>query len=253
MSEVNDLGPQNDGEPVAVEVPAETPEVEPNEGEPAPEQEPEKPHRLPGSARAKARAERLEAENEALRQMLVSQQAKPDAPKPPPQGEPKLDDYAEYSDYMRALVQFEAKKLRDEEKAQESIAKRQESLNQTLAKGRAKYEDFDADFAEIRRAPLVSQAVAEALTDSEVAPDLVHYFADNPQELQRISLLPAYKAGKELAALEAKYTTPQKPARSTSAAPPPPVPVGGRGVPVVDESKLSDEEWAAQKRRERLR
>lgn len=235
-----DLGPQNDGEPVAVEAEP-VPEPEPA-AEAAPEevQEPDKPEgepekhaKKPGSVRARERAARLESENEALRQMLLDKQLKAEAPVVQPIiGKPKAEDFESYEAFNEALTDWKVNKILEDKAQQESIEKHKKALDAVLVKGRGKYEDFDADFEEIKRAPLVSATVAEALLDSEQAPDLVHHFADNPDELRRISLLSPLKASKEITALEAKFTAPTP--KPTSKAPAPLRPVAAAPVTVTD-------------------
>ena len=229
-----DLGVQGDGEPTAVaeEAPEkaegtqETPEKV--EGE---EAEPEHPKKKPGSARARERIARVEAENQQLRQMLLAQQPKPEAERPRvDESEPDPAQFTDHSDYIKALAKHEAKKMLAEEKAAEAATKQKEAIDGLVAKGREKYEDFDLDFQEVLRAPVLSQTVAEALTDSAVAPDLVHHFAESPDDLRRISLLPPVRAARELVALEAQFAAPkmtEKPKPKTTQAPPPINPLKG--------------------------
>ena len=214
-----DLGVQGDGEPAVVNEGAPEPvkeaqEANEQEGEQPKEGEEqhEPPKKKPGSARARERLARVEAENQQLRQMLLAQQPKAEPEKPRvDEGEPDPAQFTDHDAYMTAKIQHEARKIVAEKEAKEAATKQKEAIDGLVAKGREKYEDFDLDFQEVLQAPLLSQTVAEALTDSAVAPDLVHHFAENPDDLRRISLLSPVRAARELVALEATFATPKQP------------------------------------------
>lgn len=236
IEDMDPVGVQNDGEPVAVVTePAPEPEVEATEPEEEAEVEAEKPKNKPGSAKYKEQRDAARAEAEALRQQLAQRQEATKAPEPA-----AITDqdawFAEnpdksYTDYLDLRAKTVA---REEFRSMQEQAKTQATIAQVLEKGRAKYEHFDDDFAEIRNAPLVSDVVAEFFMGSDVAPELMHHFAETPEELRRISLLPPAKASRELARLEASFETPKAPATKpkTSQAPPPLKPVTPRAAVV---------------------
>jgi hypothetical protein len=216
-----DRGVQDDGEPTAVvETPTEkveTAEVPAETQEATQETTEEKPHKKPGSQRAKERLARVEAENEQLRQMLLGRQEPPKPAPVVPSGKPKAEDFESHEDWVEAVADWKAKDILRQREAEEAQRRQKQTLDSLVAKGREKYEDFDMDFQEILRAPVLSPTVAEALQESEVAPDLVHHFAENPDDLHKISLMSPLKAAREIAKLEASFA----PQTRTSTPPPP--------------------------------
>lgn len=239
-SEFEELGTQFDGEPAAVvteETPAEsTPEADPKADETAgesteetSEETAEEAHKKKtGSQRARERAQRLEAENQALRDLLLRQGGNaPEAPKAPAAdpNEPKAEDFDSHQDYTRALARHEAQKILQAERAQESQRKAQESWAQKAEAGRAKYEDFDEA---LQDAPAPSMAVAEALNASPVGGELAYHLATHQDEYRRINALGPVAAARELGLLEAKLSAPsekQATPKKPTQAPPPAKPV----------------------------
>ena len=240
-----DLGVQEDGEPVAVVTEAQPePETTPKEPataeaeKPAEEvketpEETEEKKRLTGSARKKAENERLRVQNQELQDRLKRLEEKVDPKPAAPSDEPQLESFEDFASWKAALGEYHEKKAIQKAQAQTNEARIKEAVNKTVEEGRKKFEDFDDDFEAIKQAPIVSGIVAEALVESSVAPDLIHHFAENPDELSRISQLSPVKAAREIVALEASFTAPPKP-KQTSQAPPPIRPVSGSTVPVAD-------------------
>lgn len=247
IEDMDPVGVQNDGEPAAVVTePAPEPEVEATEPETEEEVEPEteKPKNKPGSAKYKEQRDAARAEAEALRQQLAQRQEAPKAPEPA--GITDQDAwFAEnpdksYTDYLDLRAKTVA---REEFRALQENNKIQAAISKTVDAGRAKFEDFDSDFAEIRAIAgslphqVLPEYVASVLIESEVGPELMHHFAAHPEELKRISLLPTAKASRELARLEVSFETPKAPASKpkTSQAPPPLKPVTPRAAVVQND------------------
>jgi len=92
--------------------------------------------------------------------------------------------------------------------------------------------------------PVVSNEVAEFVADSDVGAEVAYYMTQNPNEAARISRLPAYQQGIELARIESRISAAPK-VRKTSNAPPPPPRMGGASSTTAkDPGSMSMEEYA---------
>lgn len=248
-----ELGTLNDGEP-AVVVPAEegtaepeTPAVDPPVGEDVGEDEEDHPKRKSGSQRAREKAMRLEIENEILKAQLAGKKPEPEAPQAV--GEPTPDAFENYSDYVKALAKYTYHQEKEQSEAQARNAEVSQSWEAKKTEARKEIKDFD-DVVNYMDTP--SPAALAVMAESDHTAKIAYYLGTHPDELSRLNTLPPAKAALEVARIEARFTAPPKPTRTSTAAPPPPTPVGGKGIPVVDESKLSDAEWAARRLQKRL-
>lgn len=168
-----------------------------------------------------------------------------------------LDAKAEYTgrkaaaDY-RAKAEAEAK----EEQARTAHAERTKSFQDKV---NAKYPDLAeriADIGEIAMPP----GMADAIAESDLGPDVLNHFADNPKDFERIAALSPSAAIREIGRLEARLEgAAQKPApvaevKNPSAAPKPISPLGGTATvsDPDDLSKLVDkpELWRAARDRQ---
>lgn len=222
--EAPEMGVQNDGEPVAVaEEPTSLAEaveaVETPEPEPTEEQEHKK---KTGSQRARERAQRLEAENEALRRLLTQQQPVKEEPAVLTTGEPRAEDFDSHEAWVKASIRYEAKRLLEEEKAQTETQKRQQSWNDKAQEARAKYEDFDEVLQE---APAPSQSVAEVLAESPLGAEVAYHLATHPDLYRRINSLAPVAAARELGILEATFAPRKETPKTATKAPKPVAPV----------------------------
>jgi hypothetical protein len=106
---------------------------------------------------------------------------------------------------------------------------------------------FDRDaFDEL---PL-TQTIASAVIDSDVAPKLMAYLASNPDEVDRIAALSPTRQAAAIGRLEEKVSA----APAISKAPPPLKPVGARGSAVnTDVSRMSMDEYAEFRKRQGAR
>lgn len=256
-----DLGPQNDGEPVAVEaakpvaepVKAEAPEGEKPDGEATPEAgTPEQPHKKTGSQRARERAERetalrvqAERERDDLRVRL---EAASKAPAADPD-EPVLEGFETLEAWKAALVTHAQKKATDRV-SKEFEAKQQQKVMQEAQK---KWQEADAKFAAtapdwddtiedltdaVRSLPPECEpgfnAIGAALNTSDIAPAIKYHLGKNPDELRRLAALDPIRAVKELARLEVQLSEPSTHEKPTSKAPAPLRPVTAAPVTVTD-------------------
>lgn len=231
--EPNEVGVQNDGEPVAAPV-AEAPaqgEVAATEPETTTTQEAEQdddehPRKKTGSQRWKERALFYKEELDRLRGN--AQSAAPSVPVAV--GKPTPDQFSTDAEYVEALVEFKAEeKVRAmrEQEARESMVKSWQEKAQVT---RAKYADFDDA---LESAPAPTPHVADAMMQSPVGTEIAYYLATHPDDYQRINSMPPVKAVRELTLLEMKLASPAaKPEpKKASQAPKPPAPVTAVAAP----------------------
>lgn len=239
---------------------AQAPEEGDEEGDDTPD-DGKAPKRQSRTARYKARIERLEAE-------LAARARNPSRPVPaksaaelagPP---PNPANYAgNVSGYQAALAGWEARKQfidldianrRADEQAM--AAERQESLARIYAEkqedARAELPDYDrvVGAAQMR----VSDAVAEALMESEQTARLEYHLAKNPKTLAELNRMSPKQAALAVGRLEERLSKPQ-PNRTTQApAPVTPLKGGGAG-PAKSLSTMSMEEYVAHRKAENAR
>jgi hypothetical protein len=183
----------------------------------------------------KLEKERIAAETRA--QVLQEVAAKP----VPKDDEPRVEDFTDYGDYLKAAARYEVKQELAQERAnqQEQESKRsyekenarREQLAEKLTEnGYAKYPDFE-EVAEstgdlLRSKGLkFSNAMMGALYEADNSHDIVYHLGKNLEEAERIASLPAYAQAKEIGKLEAKLAE-KKPIK-TSNAPDPIKPIEG--------------------------
>lgn len=167
---------------------------------------------------------------------------------PQADAEPKAEDFSEYGDYVRALAKHEAKALVKAELAQQD-AQRQEAAKATTWHQRAEAVKADLpDFDQVMRsssAPM-TQAMAEAIKESEIGPRLAYHLAQNPEVAAKLASMSPLAAAMEIGKIGASLSTaaasppPQK--RITSA-PIPPTTVGSGKSTSGDPGKMSQADY----------
>ena len=196
---------------------------------------------------------RKEAEAEYWRRQAEQAQTKPVTQQQAPEDErPKRDDFEDYEAFMRAEARFEARqefkalqqqeRQRSQQQSQATTdAQRLQRFNADLAKTREAVADFDevVDAADVP----VTQAMRDAILESEVGALLTYHLAKNPAEAQRISQLSHVAQIKALGAIEASLM--QKPAPQVSKAPSPITPINSGTRASPDPSKMSMDEYQA--------
>lgn len=245
---VFDLGPQNDGEPVAVatvadptpEPPAEpeaaAPEVAEEAIDDGPEaelqDETETHKKKSGSQRWKEKAQREAEEKEYWRQQALKGQA-PEAPKPQPapNGKPVLDSYETFDAYNEALMDWKVEQRMAQMEQKTHAEKIQKTWEAKKAEARKELPDFDEVISDMIEPPApVVLAVMEA---SDHIAKIAYHLAQHPDELQRINRLAPPQAALEVARIEARFNRTPAPAASkpVSKAPRPPSPVSAPSAP----------------------
>lgn len=256
------------------EVPAsqeESPAIADQTAEPAPADEQDKPkvdhdkiqRRIDKLTRekyqAKAEAEAVRREVEALRRQVEEtrprqiQQA---------QGEPKIEDFQNLDEYVAAKAEYVAdRKLaaafeqREAKQRETDTAKSQQAQADQWSKRMASAAEKTPDLYEViesASAPL-TRAMADAIMDSDIGPQVAYYLAQNPEEAERLAGLSPSSVARAIGRIEAKLESDA--VKPKSAAPKPVDPVGSRssasGMPDPMNTKAYID-WAnAQERNQR--
>ena len=185
-----------------------------------------------------------------LERMLPDkQQPAPVQAQPQPKGEPTLDQFSTYEEYVGALADHKAdariNAWQQEQKAQQEAQQRasvQSEFQRHVESFKADTPDFD--LVAFNPSLPISDAMAEAIQSSDAGPQVLYFLGKNPAEAARIAGLPPVQAARELGKLEVNISLPQP--KKQSSAPPPIQPLsGGSGSPNVDPEKMTDAEWVA--------
>ena len=196
---------------------------------------------------AEARAKMLEERVAAME----SRQFAPQQQRPANDGEPTIDKFDNFDEYVAAKAEYIAKKqiestLTEREKRQsaESEAaerkKTADSWNKRIAAATVEMPDFEEVLAssDVPMTPPMQQAIME----SDIGPKLAYYLANNPDEAEKIAGMSPIGAIRTLGRIEERLAT-AKPAVQTTNAPPPLKPIGSKSVVTKDPGKMSDAEY----------
>ena len=200
------------------------------------------------TAKAAAKAERR-ARREAFE--LMRDQPQQQQSREVDDGKPKPREGETNDSYIDRLTDW---KLDQRDRA--ANAEKQKAAQQTIAKKTetfyAKAEElsgFDRD--EFDALPL-TKSIVETLIDSDVAPALMAYMSQNPEEVERISQLSDKRQAAEIGKIEAKLASDPPPKKVTSApAPIKPIAARSTGTPTYDTTDprsikaMSTSEWIA--------
>lgn len=199
--------------------------------------------------RAERRISRLTARNAELMEaqrirdeQFAKMQAEIEALKQPKPVRPQRDDFESQEAYEDALIDFRLKGEKKPEPTTETQA------NPDLVQ---RFESFIADngdeFGKVVASahfPLTDHALSEIIDMGEDGAGVFTHLNSNPTEAMRISRLSPRDQTIELEKL-ADSLEDTKP--DVSEAPEPITPVDGNDKPVVDESRLSDDDWIARR------
>lgn len=161
---------------------------------------------------------------------------------------PKESDFKDYGDYLEARARWAAReehsKMRNVDRSAQLEQERSTTIGASLfdsfAAAREKYEDFE----EVTSNPdlPITEAMTEALAESEAAGEIAYYLGQHPQEAARIARLSPMAAAREIGRIEQTLGA-VSPRRKTSAPRPPASVVAGGNAP-VEPDKMSMDEWA---------
>lgn len=205
---------------------------------------------------------------------VTTPKAEPAEPAAPT--EPKREQFADYESYLEARADWRAERKVEERlaKDREETQKRSTMTAQEKAVERFKQEAENvakeiADFHEVMQesdAPL-TDAMRDAIYETDIPARIAYHLAKNPDEARRISALSSARQAVEIGRLEAKLTeakpksdatevpaepAPPKPVKEASKAPEPIKPVGGKAT-VGDEMpdpKTQPDKWMKWRQRQ---
>lgn len=185
--------------------------------------------------RTKRQAVEREAAELRARIQQFEQQTRKAAEQPKTQEqEPQESDYATPQEYIRALARFEAKQLREAEKAEEAAEKAesqarehaqqmQRTADEVVLKGQQAFQDFDT-VINSGLGPILAQETPQAhlfrqaLLTGKRAHDVAYYLGKNPEEAYRIYAMQPLQMVDEIAEIRltklddvAEAPTPVKP------------------------------------------
>jgi hypothetical protein len=189
------------------------------------------------TAKAAAKAERR-ALREATERLNRAAQFQQQPAQPQGDGRPQRAQFADEEAYFDALTDWKL----EQRDGRERQAKQQEQVQKVAQKTERLYAEaekipgFDRD--DFESLPL-TPVIAQAITDSDVAPKLMAHLAQHPEEVSRIGALPPARQAVEIGKLEVKLTTTAKPPK----APAPIDPVGGGASPVKSLQNMSPQEY----------
>ena len=194
-----------------------------------------------------AESRAMKARIEALERNL-QQQAQP-SQQPQNTDRPTRANFASDDDYVEAMADWKLEQRDKATRAARETQQRTELANRTEAvySEAERLPGFDRDaFDSLPLTP----AIAAALVDSDVSAKLMHYMAQNPEEVAKIANLPPARQAAAIGRMEAKVDV----APPVSNAPPPMKPVGTRGsASNSDLGRASMEEYIAQRQKQGAR
>lgn len=168
-------------------------------------------------------------------------------------GKPELSQFENHEDYLEALSDWkvslkldEERRQREAQERQREAAQKQAAFRERLAQAADKFEDFH----EVVTADVsISEAVGEAIKDSDYGPELMYFFGKNPTEARRISALNPVAAIREIGRLESRFQEASKPKpKPVSNAPEPVKPLGGKEVASKRPEDMPMDEYIAWRR-----
>jgi len=161
---------------------------------------------------ANARAEQLESR---LRDLEARANPQPIAQTANVDDKPQASQFNDAFEYAEALAEWSAEKaLRDRDiaesqrKADEERNKVIENWNDKVAKAKGSMPDFDEIVAS--STTVVSDAVRDAIIESDVGAQILYHLASDDEYAESLSKMPAIKALKEIGRLEARFEAEQK-------------------------------------------
>lgn len=181
---------------------------------------------------------------------------------------PTRDQYDSYESFLEAKAEYTGRKAateyrqkaEKEAKEQQAREAQEERVKTFQTKVNEKYPDL-ADRLEAIGEVIMPPGMVEAISESELGPDILNHFAGNPKDFERIVALSPSAAIREIGKLEARLEGAAKPepvvevkeVKKPSSAPTPIKPVGGNAVAGGDQlAALVDkpDEWRRVRDRE---
>lgn len=171
-----------------------------------------------------------------------------------PDAKPAVDDFDTYEDWVEALTDWKADQKIKASKAETENERAEKDFLKRFNEGKKEFKDWnslDLDFE-------ISKVMQRAIRDTENPAAIVRYLAQNPEEAEEISELPAGRQALRIGRIEAKLeggnsSNGDKPRRQSSAPTPiTPTKTSGKTLSKGYED-MSYGEFIAQRKRDEAR
>lgn len=195
--------------------------------------------------KAAAEAKAAREEREALQRERDELRAKYEPPKSDELGaKPELAQFQTTEDFEKALeewttdkVRIEAKKQAEEERSKRQAEDTKKAWDANLKAAREKLTDYAEVMASAEDKVKFSDQAREAIIESPLGPEILYYYAKNPDESVRLGEMTVKAMLKEIGRLEEKLADRPQSTASTkvaeiSKAPPPITPLKGGSAAV---------------------
>ena len=198
---------------------------------------------------------RHEADREAAYwRSLATQQGSAQTSAPAANPKPTVEQFDDYGEYVEALTDWKADQAVAKRMEADSTRKAGDVRAQTFMERQADFVKSTPDYVEVMsnsNAP-IAQHVIEAAQESDVGPQLLYHFAQNPDVLARINGMDERQANREIGRLEAtlsKATVTPPPAKKITKAPAPASTASSQGRSTTpDLASASMDEYMAQRK-----
>jgi len=152
--------------------------------------------------------------------------------------------YPDDASWRKAIVQEsiqEARRASAEASAQEAAEQAFQARAQAFETRVGEFRERAPDFDTVARNPNlpITPVMGEAITESDVGPQVAYWLGKNPSDAHRIASLPPVRQVAEIGRIEARLTA-QPTAKKTTAAPPPPHTISGSPSPVAANPESMD-------------
>lgn len=156
-------------------------------------------------------------------------------------GRPSQENFETVEEYEDALIGWHDEKKSVAAGVVEQQKRQQEALK-TFNENAVKVKKEHADFDEVVKRPVFTDAMRNVISVSKTGPELAYYLGKNPEIAGKIAQMPVEMQPYEIGKLETQIKIAQK-TKTATAAPDPITPVGDVSIPGVDTSKMTTEEW----------
>lgn len=174
----------------------------------------------------------------------VGAQAAPEPAKPDVDpNAPKLEEFQDYGEWVRATTQYEINKTVRRMDSQKKGHETRQSFHQAVAE----FKKTNPDFEEVafNESVPINEPMVAAIVGSAKGPQVAYFLGKNPDEAARIARLDPLSAAREIGKLEEKLAGP--PPKNVTQAPKPLKPVSQTGGDAVkiDLDKADMDSYAA--------
>lgn len=167
------------------------------------------------------------------------------------------DDFDTTEAYIDALAKEKAEAIIKKRQNDEVVNKIEDAWQDQVTEAKAKYEDF----VQVAFSPAIpiTQAMGDAIKESDIGAELAYYLGKNPKEAKIIAELSPVRQIKALVALEARVAEKLKEPPGSKA--PAPIPAEKTGKTIIQKfdttdpksvKQMSASEWIAADRKRRM-